>query len=165
MITAEFIKIKDQYNEAGRVDYNRWTSPLLNACQTHFYRKNIFLGIQRYQCPGANVWENFSWRKLYTDKFINATPDERGAFEVNGNWVKDQYYDLSKACIPYMADPKLIDYINDVKKNNEDMRFFYDKKPPVMAYLVACVEHNNSAEFPYYFDLLRKNSKRFDNLD
>tara|TARA_B100001057_G_scaffold496955_1_gene599817 strand:- start:402 stop:893 length:492 start_codon:yes stop_codon:yes gene_type:complete len=162
MLIDIFGAISDAHKKRGFTDYKD-TSYLYNACQTHFYQKEIMLGTVKYEVPLKHKWFNkIDWPKLWTDKWVRGYTDDPGVIDINDMLVKDQYYDYAKACMPYIDDPDLDRMVQDaISKLNLNV---YTKKPPAMVYMIGAIENKDNEEFVKYYNLMIKNIEKINNL-
>ena len=170
MISDDFRKIRELHVNQGFLDYENpdcYTN-MVNELQVHHYKINVMKGVDKFKHKmlGSNwrKWQDdFAWRNIWTDKFVYTSEYDKGAFLWKDKWIKDQYYDLAKALIPYI-DMDLEKEIELVHQKNTDLRFFYKKKPPALVYMVACIENNDNETFINWFHKMTSNEKKFDYL-
>lgn len=162
MLNDIFKDISEEHKQRGFVNYREYPY-LYNACQTHFYQKEIMLGTTKFDVTIKHRWQaGIDWTKIYTDKWVKGYTEEPGVIDVNDVLVKDQYYDYAKACIPFAEDPDLFDMVKEaIFKNNINA---YIKKPPAMVYMVGAIENKNNENFVKYYNLMLKNLNKIEEL-
>lgn len=162
MLADVFSEIHEYHESCGYVDYLKYPY-LYNACQTHFYQKEIMLGTTKFDVVNKHRWQaHIDWTKIYTDKWVKSYYGQPGSIDVNDMIVKDRYYDYAKACIPYAEDPDLFDMVKEAIFNNN--LNVYIKKPPAMVYMVGAIENKNNENFVKYYNLMLKNLNKLQEL-
>ena len=157
--------LRERHLNQGFVDYENEYCDYINELQIHFYKTQIMQGILNYPAVSRkqNWYRNIQWERIWTDKFVYCSEYEPGSFKWKDSWIKDQYYDISKEFMP-LIDIDLNEECNRIYRENQDLSFFYKRKPPILVYLVGAIENKDNYNFVTWYNLLLKNIEKINNL-
>ena len=166
MLTDKLQEVTELHSSQGFLNYKETYCEYVNELQVHFYKTQIMHGIEKYNLRSVDRrwYENIDWRLLWTDKFVHCSQYDSGAFNYNGEYIKDMYYDLAKVCIPYVSELDIDDEISKNWHNNKYLTGFYKKKPGAMVYMIGAIENNNSDSFVTWYNLFTKNIEKINKL-
>ena len=159
MIIDELNEVLNSHNSAGYYEHfeKPQNSQVIDHLQNSFWKLPCLLAHNKFEVLGASKWQyEWEWNNMKTHHYVYCQEsDEACIGNINGLFLKDQYYDYSKVMWKWREYHPNADTVMEEWFHQALCPEVYRKKPEVLKYLVGIRESYYTNNKEPFIELLK----------